>query len=120
MLSLLLFNIYISDQKLKVSISEWHTNNQITGRIVAHHLAHALGIKLDYNNPSSEPPALDGSIDRFDSEGNSCTNISGLMDKEYKTDVDRFTTCSKDDYKEYYNQVLDAHGKFCLDCGKLF
>ena len=112
---------FVLDQKLKVSIAEWNTNNQITGRIVAHYIAHALGIKLDYNKlpPGTNPPSFNGQSDRYDSNGNSCTNISGLMDSAYLTDVDKFTTCSREDYKAYYNRVLDTYGTFCLDCSKL-
>ena len=106
------------DQKLKVSIAEWDTHNRITGRIVAHHIAHALGIKLDYTKAPNEPPGFKGFSDRYDSQGNSCTNISGLMDQGYKTEVDKFTTCSKEDYKAYYNKVRQTHRSFCLDCSK--
>ena len=95
-------------------------NSQITGRIVAHYIAHALGIKLDYNKlpAGTDPPGFRGQSDRYDSNGNSCSNISGLMDDEYLNDVHKFTTCSREDYKAYYNRVLETYGTFCLDCSK--
>jgi len=77
-----------------------------------------LGIKLDYNKlpAGTDPPGFRGQSDRYDSNGNSCSNITGLMDDEYLNDVHKFTTCSREDYKAYYNQVLGTYGTFCLDC----
>ena len=110
---------FLPDQKLKVSISEWYMSNTVTGRIVARNIAHALGIKLDFLKAPANPPSFNGISVRYDSEGKPCTNVSGLMDQGYKNDVDKFTGCSRDDYKFYYNKVLQTYGTFCLDFSKL-
>ena len=90
----------------------------MTGRIVARHIAHALGIKLDFLKAPANPPTFNGISVRYDSEGKTCTNVSGLMDQGYKNSVDKFTGCSRDDYKAYYNKVLQTYGAFCLDFSK--
>ena len=93
-------------------------SNTMTGRIVARNIAHSLGIKLDFIKAPANPPSLNGVSGRYDTEGKTCTNVSGLMDQGYKDSVDKFTGCSRDDYKVYYNKVLQTYGTFCLDFSK--
>ena len=45
---------------------------------------------------------------RFDSNGILCSQQKGIMD--YVPEVDKWTTCSKEDFQLYYR------GKTCLSC----
>ena len=72
---------------------------------------------------------------RTDSQGNSCTDVGGLMDRYFceagftgafnclvdlflPQSMDRFTGCSKEDYAKYYQDTLTTHRSFCLETGK--
>ena len=59
--------------------------------------------------------------DRYDRDGVKCTDIDGVMDYGARGSVDKFSTCSKQDFKDFYNQVLGQNnGIFCMaqDCCK--
>ena len=81
-----------------------------TATVFAHELGHALGIEHDFGD--------DTGGDRFDRNGVKCTDINGVMDYGARSSVNKFTTCSKQDFTDYYNQVLGIYGGFCLTCGK--
>ena len=87
-----------------------------------------MGLKPDYG--SGGPSDI-----RKDSQGNSCTDVGGLMDRYFcesgfsgffscLTDLfspqsmNRFTGCSKEDYAKYYQDTLTTHRSFCLETGK--
>ena len=81
-----------------------------TASVFAHELGHALGIEHDFIDSTRD--------DRFDKNGVKCTGINGLMDYGARSSVNKFTTCSKEDFRDYYNHVLDTYKSFCLSCGK--
>ena len=57
--------------------------------------------------------------DRYDNNGVKCTDINGVMDYGSRPAVDRFSTCSTQDFRDYYNRVLQTNNEFCLNCGKI-
>ena len=63
-----------------------------------------------------------GGSNRYDREGNVCTGIEGVMDYGSRSRVDKWSSCSKQDFKDFYNSMLSQHnGVFCMvqNCGKL-
>jgi hypothetical protein len=59
--------------------------------------------------------------DRYDRDNVKCTDIDGVMDYGSRPSVDKFSTCSKQDFKDFYNSVLGQNnGIFCMaqDCCK--
>ncbi len=50
---------------------------------------------------------------RFDSQGVSCKGIGGVMDY-YQPAVTRWSTCSVEDFKALYNNIVDNGGTFCI------
>jgi hypothetical protein len=44
--------------------------------------------------------------DRFDSQGQTCTNVGGVMDN-YLEDVYQWTTCSVEDFSQSDNSCLE-------------
>ena len=102
--------IFVLDQRYKTSITEWYNNLADTAGVFAHELGHALGMDHDFTSSGA---------DRFDRNGVKCTDINGLMDYGARSSVDKFSTCSKQDYRDYYNRVLQTYNnEFCLTCGK--
>ena len=55
---------------------------------------------------------------RYDSQGNRCTGINGVMDYGVRNAVDKWTTCSKEDFAAFYNRMIQTYGSFCLTCGE--
>ena len=86
-----LFFYNILDQKYKVSITEWYQNLADTAGVFAHELGHALGMDHDFTSSGG---------DRFDRNGVKCTDIDGLMDYGARSSVDKFSTCSKQDFRD--------------------
>ena len=63
----------------------------------------------------------DSGGDRYDRNNVKCTDIDGVMDYGARGSVDKFSTCSKQDFKDFYNQVIGTNnGIFCMaqDCCK--
>ena len=82
--------------------------------MIAHEIGHALGMKHDF---LQRRRIINGNNIRTDSLGNRCTLGNGVMGGN-TSQVDRFSTCSKEDFKGWYNKVVDKHGYFSLTCGK--
>ena len=55
---------------------------------------------------------------RYDSQGNRCTGINGVMDYGARNALDKWTTCSKEDFTAFYNRMIQTYGSFCLTCGE--
>ena len=77
--------------------------------VLAHELGHALGMQHDFKN------VVKSNI-RYDSKGNSCTGVNGLMDYVTRRSVNKFTTCSREDFAAWYQRVVGTCGSFCLSC----
>jgi hypothetical protein len=71
-------------------------------------LGHSLGMKHDFIEPLSIPKGI-----IYDSNGDSCTDIYGVMDN--KPLVQKWSKCSVESFTEYYNEVVTSQGKFCMD-----
>ena len=105
------FVYIILDQKYKISINEWYNNLADSAGVLAHEVGHALGMQHDFGSGGTSDV-------RYDSQGNRCTGINGLMDYGARSSVDKFSSCSKEDFRTWYNQVVQTYGSFCLACSK--
>ena len=101
---------------MKISITEFDKDGiDSTGFRFAHELGHNLGMDHDF---------LSNRGDRYDSNGVKCgRGLNALMDYLVEdNDRDKISTCSKEDFKNEYNKVVQrSHTKsYCLTCGKPF
>lgn len=103
--------LLISDQRYKTSINEWYNNVHDSAGVLAHEMGHALGMYHDFGSGGT-------SDIKYDSNGNACTRINGLMDYGSRSRVDKFTTCSREDFAAWYTRVMGTYGSFCLTCGE--
>lgn len=83
-----------------------------SGSILAHEIGHALGMLHDFGK-------LGTTVTRYDNSGVRCTGINGLMDYGARTRVNKFSSCSREDFASWYRRVMQAYGSFCLTCSKL-
>ena len=104
--------VFSTDQKYKVSISEWYKSLASTSGVLAHEIGHAIGLQHDFGSGGL-------SDTRYDSQGNACTGINGVMDYGSLGSVNKFSTCSKEDFAAFYSRVTQTYGSFCLSCCKL-
>ena len=77
---------------------------------MAHEVGHALGMSHDFGSEGRDDI-------RYDSQGNICTGINGVMDYGARNQVDKFSKCSNEDFTSWYNRVIETFGGFCLTCG---
>ena len=102
----------VLDQRYKISINEWYNDVAQSAGVLAHEVGHALGMYHDFGSGGT-------SDIKYDSNGNRCTGINGLMDYGARSSVDKFTTCSREDFVRWYQRVINTYGEFCLACGKM-
>ena len=108
--------ISITDQGYKTSINEFHNNIADSAGVLAHEIGHALGMNHDFGSGGTSDV-------RYDREGNVCTGINAVMDYGSRYLTNKFSTCSKQDFKDFYNQQLNQHnGVFCMEqsCGRSY
>ena len=86
---------------------EWWFDVAHTASALAHEMAHALGMNHDFG-----PGGLNDK--KYDSLGNLCTGINGVLDYRTRSKVDKFSTCSKEEFARWYNRVITTYGSFCL------
>ena len=106
--------MFYIEQMFKVSISEWHDTIQETAVVLAHEIGHALGMKHDFVKNGDKYEF------RFDTQGRPCTGIRGIMDYGNKRIKNKFSSCSKEDFREWYDYCVAAYGSFCLACKSEF
>ena len=79
---------------------------------MAHELGHNLGMKHDFIGDCREGQPK--TIAR-DSKGVTCTDNGGMMD--YYQVVNKWTTCSVENFTEHYNAVYNDKKEFCMRPG---
>ena len=93
-----------------------HKTTFVIVQIVAHEIGHNFGMKHDF-----DVDANDDVIDRYDSKGDICTGIGGIMD--YYGAANMWSTCSVEDMTTRYDDWMSDYPQlgWCLtECKSVF
>jgi len=85
-----------ADPNYRTAVVEYFQNDMKTAEILAHEVGHNTGMNHDFTGSPGNP--------RYDSYGNSCTNIGGVMD--YYQTVTQWSSCSNEDFAGTYHGCL--------------
>jgi len=85
--------------KYRVALCEYYVNDMKSAEVVAHEIGHNMNMSHDF---AGQPGAT-----RYDSNGNTCSGVGGVMD--YYAVVNKWSTCSVEDFTALVNRP-----GFCL------
>ena len=93
-----------SDNRRATSIVKWHENSLKTSQILAHELAHNLGVRHDFLTYKGRgwtcgPPR--------DEDGGDIMNYGTPKGSVW-------SPCTQRDFQNYYNRVIQTLSNFCL------
>jgi len=106
------------DRSLRTSIVEYFQSNIRTAQVLVHEIGHNLGIHHDFKQEKDESTGKVKKVGRLSKEDctvkgcTDCTTVKGYMD--YTPDPSRWSPCSVEDFKFYYDKVVRKTGSYCL------
>ena len=108
------FNLIKTAQKFKSTISEWYQDVDTTATVVAHEIAHVLGISHDYGNYDVKRYKKGTNID---CHSDKTVMGFGRSDDGNRSQIDTFSACSREDFAKWFSNQVD--GSACLASSKL-